>query len=173
MVEASPVLGQRGGFSYLEGEFTRPVLETLTCQLTDATYRPAVYDMPNKMASGLFRPPTRGSMVGTPVAASSLTRSPHRLGSATIGTTGLPRDEVTDVEEIICVRCGQRAPKLARPPISGPLGEAVWEQVCVNCWGEWRAQSVLIVNHYGLQPADPNDRAQLYEFMKEFLTLQV
>jgi Fe-S cluster biosynthesis and repair protein YggX len=56
--------------------------------------------------------------------------------------------------------------------MSGEIGRLVATQVCENCWAEWRAQSVLVVNHYGLQPADPNDRAQLYEFMKEFLTLQ-
>jgi Fe-S cluster biosynthesis and repair protein YggX len=43
--------------------------------------------------------------------------------------------------------------------------------VCANCWQEWQKQSVLIVNHYGLQPADPDDRARIYEFMKEFFTL--
>ena len=80
---------------------------------------------------------------------------------------------MTEAEQITCVRCGQVRPKLPGPPISGKLGETVLEQVCANCWSEWRAQSVLVVNHYGLQPADPNDRAQLYEFMKEFLTLQI
>jgi Fe-S cluster biosynthesis and repair protein YggX len=80
---------------------------------------------------------------------------------------------VADHPTVSCVRCGLEGPRLPKPPIAGELGQAVWEQVCQNCWNEWRAQSVLIVNHYGLQPADPNDRAQLYEFMKEFLTLQV
>jgi Fe-S cluster biosynthesis and repair protein YggX len=80
---------------------------------------------------------------------------------------------VADSVTVHCVRCGLEGPRLPKPPISGVLGIAVAEQVCQNCWTEWRAQSVLIVNHYGLQPADPNDRAQLYEFMKEFLTLQV
>jgi Fe-S cluster biosynthesis and repair protein YggX len=74
---------------------------------------------------------------------------------------------------VSCVRCGLEGPRLPKPPISGDLGKAVADQVCQSCWNEWRAQSVLIVNHYGLQPADPSDRAQLYEFMKEFLTLQV
>ncbi len=80
---------------------------------------------------------------------------------------------MADVTRVSCVRCGRVGPKLAKPPIAGELGKAVWEQVCEDCWKEWRAQSVLIVNHYGLQPADPSDRAQLYEFMKEFLTLQI
>ena len=80
---------------------------------------------------------------------------------------------MTEATQVSCVRCGLVGPKLAKPPIAGELGKAVWEQICENCWKEWRAQSVLIVNHYGLQPADPTDRAQLYEFMKEFLTLQI
>lgn len=79
---------------------------------------------------------------------------------------------MTDDSTVNCVRCGLVGPKLAKAPISGELGRSVLEQICGNCWKEWQTQSVLIVNHYGLQPADPNDRAQLYEFMKEFLTLQ-
>lgn len=80
---------------------------------------------------------------------------------------------MTEPEQVVCVRCGLAGPRLAKPPIAGELGKAVWEQVCESCWKEWRAQSVLIVNHYGLQPADPTDRAQLYEFMKEFLALHL
>lgn len=79
---------------------------------------------------------------------------------------------MAETDTITCVRCRREAPRLPKPPLAGPLGQLVYAQVCADCWAEWRAQSVLIVNHYGLQPADPNDRAQLYEFMKEFLTLQ-
>lgn len=80
---------------------------------------------------------------------------------------------MTEAPQITCVRCGLVGNQLSKPPLSGALGRAVHEQICEKCWQEWRAQSVLIVNHHGLQPADPNDRAQLYEFMKEFLTLQI
>ncbi len=76
------------------------------------------------------------------------------------------------VAQVTCVRCGLVAPKLAKAPVHGELGQKILDQVCVNCWQEWKSQSVNIVNHYGLQPADPNDRQTLYEFMKEFLTLQ-
>jgi len=78
---------------------------------------------------------------------------------------------VSDAPSLTCLRCGLLGPRLPKPPISGDLGRAVFDQICANCWQEWRAQSVLIVNHYGLQPADPDDRARIYEFMKEFLTL--
>lgn len=80
---------------------------------------------------------------------------------------------MTDTAPITCARCGLVGERLSKPPIAGKLGQAVFERICQNCWAEWRAQSVLIVNHYGLQPGDPNDRAQLYDFMKEFLALQV
>lgn len=80
---------------------------------------------------------------------------------------------MSDHSSIVCVRCGRQTERLAKPPIAGKLGLAVAEQICPNCWQEWQSQSVLVVNHYSLQPVDPNDRAQLYEFMKEFLTLRV
>ena len=37
---------------------------------------------------------------------------------------------------------------------------------------EWTDQQVLLINHYGLQMADPDDRSRLRESMKEFLNLQ-
>jgi Fe-S cluster biosynthesis and repair protein YggX len=85
----------------------------------------------------------------------------------------LDEGDVSESIQVSCIRCGLEGPRLARPPISGDLGRQIVEQICQNCWNEWKTQSVLIVNHYGLQPADPNDRAQIYEFMKEFLTLPV
>jgi Fe-S cluster biosynthesis and repair protein YggX len=43
--------------------------------------------------------------------------------------------------------------------------------VCADCWQEWKTQSVLIINHYGLVLADPEHRTQLSKMMREFLNL--
>jgi Fe-S cluster biosynthesis and repair protein YggX len=44
-------------------------------------------------------------------------------------------------------------------------------QVCESCWREWREESIRLINHLGLQPSDPAQRAQLYAAMREFLGL--
>ncbi len=47
----------------------------------------------------------------------------------------------------------------------------IQQQICQACWAEWVQQQVLFINHYALQPADPEDRKKLREAMKDFLGL--
>ena len=70
-----------------------------------------------------------------------------------------------------CVRCLETKPGLDRPPLSGDIGREVFENVCRDCWAAWFEQSVNVINHFGLTPALPEHRQQLYEVMKEFLNL--
>jgi Fe-S cluster biosynthesis and repair protein YggX len=72
---------------------------------------------------------------------------------------------------VTCSRCSQEAAGLAQPPLAGDVGKLVFENVCQDCWNEWFEQSVLVINHYGLNPAIREERMQLYEVMKEFLGL--
>jgi len=43
--------------------------------------------------------------------------------------------------------------------------------VCAQCWSEWLAQQIRVINHYGLRPALREDREKLYDFTREFLGL--
>jgi Fe-S cluster biosynthesis and repair protein YggX len=72
---------------------------------------------------------------------------------------------------VTCRRCAEDAVGLPRPPLAGDIGQLVFENVCQGCWNEWFEQSVLVINHYGLNPAIREERQQLYEVMKEFLGL--
>jgi Fe-S cluster biosynthesis and repair protein YggX len=73
--------------------------------------------------------------------------------------------------QITCVRCGKQAEQLASPPLVGNRGRLVQQSVCPACWDEWLDQSKNIINHYGIQVADPAQRQQLYRVMAEFLKL--
>jgi len=79
---------------------------------------------------------------------------------------------VAEGRTVTCSRCGDEGPGLARPPLSGDVGRQVYEQVCQTCWSEWFEQQITVINHYGLTPAVPEDRRQLYEVMREFLALK-
>ncbi len=70
---------------------------------------------------------------------------------------------------ITCARCGRSAESLGTPPMGGALGETIQSRVCPACWGEWINQQVLLINHYQLQMADPDDRKRLTQAMKEYL----
>ena len=72
---------------------------------------------------------------------------------------------------IDCSRCAQSKEQLEEPPMGGELGTKVLETICVDCWGEWRQQSGLLINHHGLNLGMPEHRAELRRVMKEFLGL--
>ena len=73
--------------------------------------------------------------------------------------------------EVDCRRCGERKPALAQAPIPGKRGPVLLAQTCADCWAEWVEQSKNIINHYGIEVADPAQRRQLYAVMEEFLRL--
>ncbi len=70
-----------------------------------------------------------------------------------------------------CSRCGRAAEALPSPPTGGKTGQLIQENICPECWDEWKVQSVAVINHYGLVLADPDHRAQLSGMMREFLKL--
>lgn len=69
---------------------------------------------------------------------------------------------------VMCVKLGRELPGLPRPPFPGELGKRVFENVSQTAWQMWQEQSVIIINHYGLNMADKNAQRFLMEQMEEF-----
>src|SRR5438132_13890243 len=67
-----------------------------------------------------------------------------------------------------CVKLGRELPGLDKPPFPGELGQRIYEHVSKQAYDMWPAQSTLIINHYGLNLADPESRKLLREQMEEF-----
>lgn len=67
-----------------------------------------------------------------------------------------------------CVKFGKELPGLEKPPFPGPLGQRIFENVSGQAWELWMPQSTLIINHYGLNLADKDNRAFLRQQMEEF-----
>ncbi len=72
---------------------------------------------------------------------------------------------------VVCAKCEQEREGLEQPPIGGPIGQKVQENVCGDCWQEWRTTSAQLINHYGLVLGNPAHRQQLRTAMREFLNL--
>jgi Fe-S cluster biosynthesis and repair protein YggX len=70
---------------------------------------------------------------------------------------------------IPCRRCQTDAPRLARPPFKGELGDRIVAQICVDCWKEWLQHQTLLINHYGLDPREAKSREFLYEQVETVL----
>jgi Fe-S cluster biosynthesis and repair protein YggX len=69
---------------------------------------------------------------------------------------------------VFCVKLQRELPGLAKPPFPGALGQRIYEQISQQAWDMWEAQRTLIINHYGLNMADPESRKILREQMEEF-----
>lgn len=67
-----------------------------------------------------------------------------------------------------CAKLGRLLPGLERPPFPGPLGERIYNEVSADGWELWREHQTILINHYALNPADPEDRQLLREQMEEF-----
>lgn len=73
--------------------------------------------------------------------------------------------------ELTCSRCGRPTAKMPERPFKGPLGEAVWANVCAACWREWIGVGTKVINEMGLQLADPRAQKVYDDHMVDFLQL--
>ena len=64
-----------------------------------------------------------------------------------------------------CVKFNRELPGLDRPPMPGEMGDRLYENVSKQAWQMWTDHVVILINHYGLNMADP--RAQ------EFINVQL
>lgn len=67
-----------------------------------------------------------------------------------------------------CVKLGRRLPGLARPPFPGDLGQRIYDHVSAEGYALWQPHMTILINHYGLNPADPETRRILRDQMEEF-----
>ncbi|MDH5580242.1 MAG: Fe(2+)-trafficking protein [Betaproteobacteria bacterium] len=71
-----------------------------------------------------------------------------------------------------CARCGRGdAPALAKAPFRGPFGEEILARVCADCWSEWRAAEVMVINELRLNFMDPSSQEILAAETRRFLGL--
>lgn len=70
---------------------------------------------------------------------------------------------------VFCVKLKRELPGLEKPPMPGELGQRIYDNISQQAWDMWQEQSRLIINHYGLNLADPDARQILRQQMEEFL----
>ncbi len=87
---------------------------------------------------------------------------------ATSAGAATPATANTGPHIVYCVKLGRELPGLDKPPFPGALGQRIYEQISKQAYEMWEAQRTLIINHYGLNLADPESRKILREQMEEF-----
>lgn len=70
---------------------------------------------------------------------------------------------------VFCVKLKRELPGLEKPPYPGELGQRIYDHISAQAWDMWQEQSRLVINHYGLNLADPEARQLLRQQMEEFL----
>jgi Fe-S cluster biosynthesis and repair protein YggX len=69
---------------------------------------------------------------------------------------------------VSCAKLGRVLPGMKRAPFPGELGQRILENVSQEAWKMWEAQSVIVMNHYGLSMADPEARKFLTKQCEDF-----
>lgn len=72
------------------------------------------------------------------------------------------------VRMVDCVKLGRTLPALEKQPFPGPLGERIFNEVSAEAYALWLPHMTTIINHYGLNPADPETRKLLRNEMDQF-----
>lgn len=88
------------------------------------------------------------------------------------GSQAAEPESTADADElhtVQCVKLGRRLPALEEPPFPGKLGQRIHENVSRQAWEMWQEHQTLVINHYGLNLADPRARELLMEEMEAFL----
>ena len=73
--------------------------------------------------------------------------------------------------QFACQRCGQPNPPLEEAPFENALGARIKESICQNCWREWIAMSIKVINECRLNLATEQGSQVFDSHMKEFLGL--
>lgn len=68
-----------------------------------------------------------------------------------------------------CAKLGAELPGLPKPPMPGPLGQRVFDEVSQQAWQQWLEHQTRLINEYRLVLAKPDARAFLREEMEKFL----
>ena len=67
-----------------------------------------------------------------------------------------------------CAKLDKDLPGLEEPPFPGALGEKIFENISAEAYDMWKPHLTTIINHYGLNPADPETRKMLRNEMDSF-----
>lgn len=69
---------------------------------------------------------------------------------------------------VYCVKLGKELPGLEKQPFPGELGQRIYENISAEAYATWLPHMTLLINHYGLNPADPETRQLLRDQMAAF-----
>lgn len=76
--------------------------------------------------------------------------------------------ETKTITVVHCAMLDQELPALEKKPFPGPLGERIFDEISAYAYQLWSERASLLINHYGLNMADPRSHEFLSQQMEEF-----
>ncbi|MGB0997097.1 MAG: oxidative damage protection protein [Pseudomonadales bacterium] len=67
-----------------------------------------------------------------------------------------------------CSRYKQDLPGLEKPPLPGPAGEKIYNEVSQRAWDEWQELQTMLINEKHLSLIDPDARTYLSEQRRRY-----
>ncbi len=72
-------------------------------------------------------------------------------------------------DQVIDLRTGQPGPRLPDPPMRGPLGRFIYENVSAPTWRQWIGMGTKVINELRLDFSNPAHQDIYEQHMKEWL----
>ena len=76
--------------------------------------------------------------------------------------------ETKTLTVVHCAKLDADLPALDKPPFPGEMGERIYNSVSKFAYDMWPQQATLLINHYGLNMADPQAQEFLMGEMERF-----
>ena len=71
---------------------------------------------------------------------------------------------------VFCKHFGEELEGLDRPPLPGPKGQKIFDEVSKKAWQAWQAEQTMLINEKQLILMDPEARKYLQDQMDKYLS---
>ena len=71
---------------------------------------------------------------------------------------------------VFCKHFGEELEGLDRPPLPGPKGQKIFEEVTKKAWQAWQSEQTMLINEKQLSLMDPEARKYLQDQMDKYLS---
>ena len=71
---------------------------------------------------------------------------------------------------VFCKHFGEELEGLDRPPLPGPKGQKIFDEVSKKAWQAWQAEQTMLINEKQLSLMDPEARKNLQDQMDKYLS---
>ena len=111
---------------------------------------------------------SRGDVLPRDAIAESLAELDEPLPEVDLADA--PADEAAG--NFVCQRTGRAGNQLPDPPLRGPLGQWIFENISQETWNDWIGQGTKVINELRLDFSRDEDQAVYDQHMCEFLGLE-